>query len=237
MVGSDFAPALLIALVLGVDRRNFRPSLREHLVLAGKLFVDPRQLGIERARNRLGAVGELVPLQFLLALGQVGNVGFSRFELAFDSQKRPAAREVDLFFAGIGVRQGNVPPRLLFLSLGELTQALVFGFLGFDLRRRQRRIDFLDLPPLLVEYRAALVDRIRRHLVAVVNDALVVGPFVHSGCHRRKRAQGEPRRETRCGAPCKRLFIDHMHRSGPCAVPVLLQGIVTLTRRIAPGMP
>ena len=148
MIGPEFAPAQLVALVFGIDRRYLRPSLREHLVLARKLLVEPRQLIIERRGQRLGAVCKLVLLQFLLTLGQAGNVGFCRLELAFDGLQRPAAREVDLFFTGVGMRQRNVPPRLVFLPLGDQALALVFGFLGFGLRRRQRRIDFLDLPAI-----------------------------------------------------------------------------------------
>jgi len=129
-----------------------------------------------------------------------------------DQLKRMAGLRPDLVLLVIG---GNDATHLTSpiavradLRRVRLREGAPLAVPGTGLRRRQRRIDFLDPPPLRVDDDAALVDGVRGHLIAVVDHALVVGPFVHAGSGRGNRAQREPCRETRGGALSQLSFVD-----------------------------
>ena len=114
----ELAPALLVGIVLGGDRRRLALFLGDHVGLARELEVDALELAVEHGHHRLALGLGLLGLDVDLALVELLAERLRRQDDVVDRLQRAVAREIDLGLAGVrgderAIAAGNFFPRPL----------------------------------------------------------------------------------------------------------------------------
>ena len=192
-----FVPPLLVRIVTGGHCDHFLLLGGDEFRLLLELFVHIRDFAFQTLRWRLVAERGDAGRNFLLPLGERRDIRLGGLHLPLDRAQRAFLREVDFAFGGIGLQQRAVLALGLFAGFRGQPRTLFLRLARAALLRRQCGVGLLDLNALLVELDAALVDRLRRNLVGVMDDALVIHPFVRC-CASVRRRQDQRREQQAC---------------------------------------